>query len=336
MKKLISVIALVFVMTIVCAVGAYADTGTATVGGVAYSSLNDAISNAQSVDTIVLSAGTFTATNLSGTQNKSITISGAGRDVTFLDMAQNQYVENAVNGASLAFENLTINEDDNIYNGLTHAVSITYSNCKIDGQIFNWSPAGISFNNCEFVQDNPNAYNVWTYAATNISFTNCSFVCAGKSVLVYNENGAGTTATFDVCSFQATQTVSGKAAIEIDSSLLGDPKRFTVRISSSQATGFDSNSVCGNQLWNEKTLSEKTTVYVNNEIKYPFSQVPADPKPDAPVNPAPAPAAPAAPVVENVYCVPGTADHSEMALWGVMAMLLTGTAFFTRKRKTEN
>lgn len=59
-------------------------------------------------------------------------------------------------------------------------------------------------------------------------------------------------------------------------------------------------------------------------------------KPPVNPNPAPAPAAPAAPVVENVYCVPGTADNSEMALWGVMAMLLTGTAFFTRKRKTEN
>lgn len=52
---------------------------------------------------------------------------------------------------------------------------------------------------------------------------------------------------------------------------------------------------------------------------------------NAPVNPAPA-----VPVVQNVYCVPGTADDSEMALWAVMAMLLVGIAFFTRKRKIEN
>ena len=46
--------------------------------------------------------------------------------------------------------------------------------------------------------------------------------------------------------------------------------------------------------------------------------------------------APAAPVVENIYYIPATADNSNMALWSILALGLLTTAFVTRKKKAEN
>ena len=78
-------------------------------------------------------------------------------------------------------------------------------------------------------------------------------VCRQKR-LIYNEGTvSGQTATFNDCTFKASASVAGKAAIEIDSSLpVGEGTQFNVIINNCTATGFDNGSVSHNSLWNEK------------------------------------------------------------------------------------
>ena len=86
------------------------------------------------------------------------------------------------------------------------------------------------------------------------------FNCAGKSVLIYNEGALPSgIATFNKCKFIASQSVTGKAAIEIDS-------RFTsyeVYINDCTHEGFANGSVSGNSLWNKKDGDKPVKISVD-------------------------------------------------------------------------
>ncbi len=127
-----------------------------------------------------------------------------------------------------------------------------YNNCVIENVFFCLSPNTV-FNDCTFNIDDSNVYNVWTYGA-NVDFNNCVFNSAGKSVLVYAHGSDGTwkTVNFTDCEFNATTSVIGKAAIEIDSSICP----YNVDIDNCTATGFALGSKSGNSLYNLKKGEE--------------------------------------------------------------------------------
>ena len=131
----------------------------------------------------------------------------------------------------------------------------------IKGQPFSYA-ADASYEDCKFEQTSSDCYNIWTYGSSNITFTRCAFNCAGKSVLIYNEGSiTGQTATFQDCTFNASAPATGKAAIEIDSSLLtGVGTSYKVVINNCTATGFANGSVSGNSLWNEKKGTKATVI----------------------------------------------------------------------------
>ena len=58
----------------------------------------------------------------------------------------------------------------------------------------------------------------------------------------------------------ASAPVTGKAAIEIDSSLIAG--RFEVVINNTEAKGFANGNVSGNSLWNNKK-GDKATITVD-------------------------------------------------------------------------
>jgi hypothetical protein len=119
----------------------------------------------------------------------------------------------------------------------------------------------VVFENCTFEQESANAYNVWTYGAKDVTFEECTFNSAGKSVLVYAEGSSnGSVVTFNGCKLNATAPVEGKAAIEIDSSLIKG--EYVVNINNTTADGFANGNVSGNSLWNNKK-GDKTSVYVD-------------------------------------------------------------------------
>ena len=173
--------------------------------------------------------------------------------------------------ANVTFENITFDYYPNgDYNGLQYN-TVKYNNCTINGQIFLYAYTSDIFNKCTFNQNSSNAYNVWTYGAKAVEFNDCTFNSAGKSVFVYNEGGNGTALKVDDCEFNASAVVEGKAAIEIDSSLLKEGMAFDIDVENSTAIGFDNGSMSGNSLWNNKKGDKEEVTTQNSTTQTALS-----------------------------------------------------------------
>lgn len=221
---------------------------------------NSAIATANA--TVVLAAGTYKLPEGSKSIAEGVTIIGNGEGTVLNTKASEEggdYKYNAQNLNNVTFKNLTINEGNGNYNGIKHSDNLKYENCVIVGQPFSFADH-VVYEGCTFNQTSSGAYNIWTYGSKEITFNNCVFNCAGKGVLIYNEGAlpAGVV-TFDKCKFIASESVAGKAAIEIDS-------RFTsyeVYINDCTHEGFANGSVSGNSLWNKKDGDKSVKVVVD-------------------------------------------------------------------------
>ena len=203
-----------------------------------YKTIEDAI-NAGATE-IELAAGLW---EMPSVRDKTLKISGANKDAK-IDLSNGV----ALNNTSVDFTNVTIVKENEDYVGFPHANVLKYTDCVFENVYWAY---GIeeTFTNCVFNQTSNDHYNVWTYGAKTATFTNCMFNSAGKSVLVYKEEGAEWyTVNFKNCVFNATEPAEGKAAIEIDSHL----NPYNVNIENCTASGFDAGSVSGNILYNLK------------------------------------------------------------------------------------
>ena len=216
--------------------------------------LNKAIKNAAEGDKIMLLDGTYTIDP--EVYNKAgVTIIGAGENVT-LDIKDQIYT---INGTA-AIENVKVVFSNNGYKGFQGGVDLNFKECTIEGQPFLYGTKA-TFEGCTFVQNDPEQYNVWTYAAKNVTFDECVFNCAGRSVLVYHEGNKGCTVTFNNTIFNASTPVEGKAAIEISSSQLADGELTTININgTTKANGFGNGSVSGNPLFNDKNGNKSVII----------------------------------------------------------------------------
>lgn len=212
-------------------------------------------SAAEGDNIVILKGGIYTVPT-----GKNLTITGKveeeDEDVTFDNIGACN-----MGGASVTFNNVTFDYYPNVnYTGLQHSGNLVYNNCTIDGQVFLYGESE-TFNECTFKQESSDAYNVWTYGAKEVAFNNCTFNSAGKSVLIYAEGASiFNNVTVTGCTFNASQEVDGKAAIEMDSSLTGGAN---VTITNSTASGFDDGNVSGNPLWNNKKGNDNNA---NNDI----------------------------------------------------------------------
>lgn len=239
-------------------------TPVAKIGNTGYATLDDAITAVQNGETIEVNAGEYTLNGSLNYTGKAFTIAAAdGADVSF-DMS----AAVALHGAKITFNNVTFNYKTNgNYIGLQHTDTLVYNNCTINGMVFLYA-VNETFNNCTFNQTETGAYNVWTYGAKNVVFNSCVFNCAGRCVLVYTEDkNANTALTVADSAFYASASVVGKAAIEIDTSLMKNGGA-TVTVGNTIATGFANGSNSGNPLWNDKKqtadTNKNTTVTVDD------------------------------------------------------------------------
>ena len=239
----------------------------AKVGETAYETLDEAITDVQDGETIVVNAGEYKLNaNLTYT-GKAFTIQAAeGAKVSF-DMS----AAVALHGAKITFAGVTFDYKTNgDYIGLQHTDTLVYNDCTVNGKVFLYA-ASETFNRCTFVQEVED-YNVWTYGAKSVTFNDCTFNCVGKSVLVYNEGSISKTelAVSD-CEFKASAPVEGKAAIEIDTSLMAGGATITVDAKTT-AEGFAEGSNSKNTLWNDKKqkqdTNKNTTVTVAGETVF--------------------------------------------------------------------
>ena len=237
----------------------------ATIGEAKYETLDAAIEAVADGQTIVVNAGEYTLNGSLNYTGKAFTIAAAdGADVSF-DMS----AAVALHGAKITFNNVTFDYKTNgNYIGLQHADTLVYNNCTINGVVFLYA-VNETFNSCTFNQESADAYNVWTYGAQNVAFNGCTFNCVGKAVLVYNEGAiAKTDLTVTDTKFVASAPVTGKAAIEIDTSLMAGGATITVDDKTTD-TGFAAGSKSGSTLWNDKKqtadTNKNTTVTVAGE-----------------------------------------------------------------------
>ena len=234
-----------------------AEPKIAAINGVTYGSLDKAIAAVKDGETItILAADEYTLNGSLAYTGKAFTIEAAdGVDVAF-DMS----AAVALHGAKITFKGVTFNYKTNgNYIGIQHADTLVYNNCTINGQVFLYA-ASETFNGCTFNQTSADAYNVWTYGAKNVVFNHCTFNCVGKSVLVYNEGAVSSTdLTVTDTEFKASAPVAGKAAIEIDTSLMSGGATITIdAVTESKVSGFGTGSISGNSLWNDKKQTEDT------------------------------------------------------------------------------
>ena len=240
----------------------------ATIGSATYESLDEAITAVADGETIVVNAGEYTLNGSLNYTGKAFTIAAAdGADVSF-DMS----AAVALHGAKITFNNVTFDYKTNgNYIGLQHTDTLVYNNCTINGMVFLYA-VNETFNGCTFNQTSAGAYNVWTYGAQNVAFNGCTFNCVGKAVLVYNEGAVDKTdLTVTDTKFVASAPVTGKAAIEIDTSLMAGGATITVDDKTTD-TGFATGSNSGKTLWNDKKqtadTNKNTTVTVAGETVF--------------------------------------------------------------------
>ena len=226
----------------------------ATIGEEQYETLDAAIAAVADGQTIVVNAGEYTLNGNLNYAGKAFTIAAAeGAKVSF-DMS----AAVALHGAKITFSNVTFDYKTNgNYIGLQHADTLVYNDCTINGMVFLYA-VNETFNRCTFNQTSAGAYNVWTYGAKNVAFNGCTFNCVGRCVLVYNE-GANekTDLTVENTEFNASAPAEGKAAIEIDTSLMEGGATIIVD-DKTTATGFAAGSKSGSTLWNDKKQTEET------------------------------------------------------------------------------
>ena len=248
--------------------GVVEEVVAATIGETAYETLDEAIKAVQNGETIVVNAGEYKLNGNLTYTGKAFTIQAAeGAKVSF-DMS----AAVALHGAKITFAGVTFNYKTNKnYIGLQHADTLVYNDCTVNGKVFLYA-ASETFNRCTFTQTAVD-YNVWTYGAKAVTFNGCTFNCVGKSVLVYNEGyNSKTELAVSDCEFKASAPVEGKAAIEIDTSLMGGGGATITVDAKTTAKGFAEGSNSKSTLWNDKKqkqdTNKNTTVTVAGETVF--------------------------------------------------------------------
>lgn len=175
----------------------------------------------------------------------------------------------AWHGKTVKFQDVELAYGNVDYVGIQHAKAVKYENCKFTGKHFSYAEDA-QYVGCTFTQDAV-GYNVWTYGSKKITFTACNFNCKGKCVLIYSESpDLEQTATFNQCTFTASQAVEGYAAIEIDSSLGPD---YDVYINNCTDSGFGIGSVSGLTLYNQKKGTQ-TNLWVDGVQQLTWAENP--------------------------------------------------------------
>lgn len=233
----------------------------AYIGDTGYPSLNSAIAASNEGDTITICKdGSYILPEI---PNK-ITIEGCSKNV-IIDATGPEYISIANIPNGISFKNVTLNNSNVNYRGFQHAGEIVFDDCIINNQLTCYSKT--SFLNST-INLNSVATYIWTYGAETVTFDNCTFNTVGKAILIYNEGNNNTNQTINInnCILNASKSVSGKAAIEIDSSLIGTGS-FTINIKNTTSNGFDNGSVSENSLWNEKKGNRSTITVDGNVVR---------------------------------------------------------------------
>lgn len=261
--------------------------------GKIYTSLVDAVREAESDDTIELGEGNYTLYMISSegmTKGKNLTFVGQGPDKTAWNIGAKvpdpanfgtEYNgDYSFDGAgTVTFKNMTLRSGVVDYLGFICIDNTVVENCVINGKTDYWGYTSAVFKDTTFNAPSSN-YALWTYCSPTMTFNNCTFNANGKAINVYTDYSAGDhdiTVNFNNCTvnsnFQSYVSMfsNNKTALNINDSNMGshkyiininDPKTITAArdktTTCSQMFGFGGKAATNNK--------GKTDVYLNGEL----------------------------------------------------------------------
>lgn len=243
--------------------------------GTIYTSLVDAVREAESDDTITLGEGNYTLYKISSegmTNGKNLTFVGQGPDKTAWNIGAKvpdpanfgtEYNgDYSFDGAgTVTFKNMTLRSGNANYLGFIRANNTVVDHCVINGKTFYWGYESAKFINTTFNAPSGD-YAIWTYSSPTMIFDNCTFNTTGKAINVYADHEAGShdiRVNFNNCTVNSS--ILNKQALNINDSNMR-PYKYIIHIDNPQTIDAAlSNTTCS-QLFGFK--EDKTTGFTGN------------------------------------------------------------------------
>lgn len=258
-----------------------------------YPSLEAAVIDADSGDTIKLGAGNYTLHNkLKDNQKpkgKDLTFVGQGPEVTTWQIGPEvpdpKLFGSEYNGdysfdgaGKITFKNMKLCTGAKDYLGFIRPDQTVVDHCEIYGRASYWGYTSAVFTDTTFYAP-PFDYAIWTYSSPTMIFDNCTFNTTGKAVNVYTDFSAGKhdiTVYFNNCTVKSiswTSAATFKTALKIDDHNMGNYK-YIINITDPNVTAARDTTTCSQVFGfgdkkgvKEGNNSGRTEVYWNNNAE---------------------------------------------------------------------
>lgn len=241
----------------------------------AYTSLEAAVREADSGNTIILGEGNYTLYKISSegmTKGKNLTFVGQGPDKTAWNIGAEvpnpEYYGTEYNGdysfdgaGKITFKNMKLLSGKVDYLGFIRPDQTVVDHCEIYGKTFYWGYTSAVFTDTTFYAPNED-YAIWTYSSPTMIFDNCTFDTTGKAINVYADHEAGkhnVRVYFNNCTVNSS--ILNKQALNINDSNMR-PYKYIIHIDNPQTIDAAlSNTTCS-QLFGFK--EDKSTGFTGN------------------------------------------------------------------------
>lgn len=256
--------------------------------GTIYTSLKEAVQQAESDDTIELGEGNYTLYKIDSTdttKGKNLTFVGQGPDKTAWNIGDKvpdpAHYGTEYNGdysfdgaKTVTFKNMTLRSGTVDYLGFIRIDNTVVENCVINGKTDYWGYTSAEFINTIFNAPSLN-YALWTYCSPTMTFKDCTFNAGaiGKVINVYTDYSAkkfDITVNFENCTvnsrFSSKVSDFGKTALNINDSNRGSCK-YIIKIKDPHVTAARDTTTCSQVFgFKEGCNTGRTQVYWNDEL----------------------------------------------------------------------
>lgn len=252
-----------------------------------YPSLEAAVIDADSGDTIILGAGSYTLykkiKDNQKPKGKNLTFVGQGSDKTTwyigaevpdpANFGTEYNGDYSFDGAgTVTFKNMTLRSGDKDYLGFIRIDNTVVENCVINGETFYWGYKSAVFTNTTFNAPD-GRYALWTYSSPIMTFDTCTFNASGKVINVYTDFSAGKhdiTVNFNNCTVNSSTFFLYKQALNINDSNMGSYK-YIININDPQTVTAVRDTTTCSQVFGfggkKDNNSGRTEVYWNNSVE---------------------------------------------------------------------